>query len=587
MFKKLKYILPLKYQKRLIILIILMFFGMLFEMIGLGILIPIFGIIFDNVELANKYPELVPFLNVLGSPTKTELIVIIFTFLVIFYIIKSVYLIYLGWRQSAFVSELSSELSKDLFQGYLKQPYIFHLQRNPSKLLSNIQIELVQFTLVAQSTIFLAIEFSVVVSIIFVLFISEPFGAIFVTIFLGGLATIFHKVSHNYILSWGKKRQLNSSDINKHLLQGLGGVKDLQVLGRTDFFTNKYNESVDKLSKITTSITTLSIVPRIYLELLAIIGLSGIVIIMIFQGKSLTLLVPILGIFVAAAFRLMPSINRIMASIQNIRYAEPVINLLYDEFSSVNNFESTINKTNNKLKFNHSVEVRKLTFNYPNVSKKALYDISLVINKGESIGIIGPSGSGKSTLVDLLLGILSPLNGNIYVDDLDVQCDLRSWQNQIGYVSQSIYLTDDTLRNNIAFGIPQDQIDDNSVSRALEISQLLDFVNSLPEGLDTMVGDRGVRLSGGQRQRIGIARALYNDPQILIFDEATSALDNETESKFLDSINILHGSKTLIIVAHRLTSVVGCDRLYVVDHGKIVNSGVPSVIIKESKLFSQ
>lgn len=292
-------------------------------------------------------------------------------------------------------------------------------------------------------------------------------------------------------------------------------------------------------------------------------------------------MLPTLSVFVAAAFRMIPSVNKIMSSTQHIRFNSTVIDLFYDEFKSIEKLgtdkkDLSLLKTN---EFKDCLSVKNISFQYEGSESMALSNISLDIKKGEMVGLIGQSGSGKSTLIDIITGILPPLSGYVLADGKNVHQNLRLWQNQIGYVPQSIYLTDESLRKNIAFGIPEDLIDDSVISRAIVATQLDELVKDLPQGVDTIVGERGVRLSGGQRQRIGIARALYRDPAILVLDEATSALDTETESDVMDSIKSFHGLKTIFIIAHRLSTVQNCDRIYVLRKGKLLKSGIASEVL--------
>jgi len=316
----------------------------------------------------------------------------------------------------------------------------------------------------------------------------------------------------------------------------------------------------------------------LWLELLAVIGLSILVVIIIMKGNSIDTLLPTVGLFAAAAFRLLPSANRILGAIQSIRYVSPVIDTIYSEF---NLFSNEIKKeVNVPLQFNNSISLDKVIYRYPETNSEALNDINIIIPHGASVGFVGGSGSGKSTLVDIILGLLSPVSGVLKVDGIDIQNNLRGWQDQIGYVPQSIFLTDDTLRRNVALGIDENQIDNDLVWKAICSSQLETFVNELPNKLETIVGERGERLSGGQLQRIGIARALYHEPSILVLDESTSALDTETENAVMDAIRALQGKKTIIIVAHRLTTIEHCDFLYRLEKGTIVDGGKTSEILQ-------
>lgn len=567
-YQKLDYILSPAQKKQVLILGGLLLIGMLFEMIGLGILIPAIGIML-NPDIGKQYPVLKPYLSFLGHPTQLQLVTWLMGIIVFVYLIKSVFLIFISWRQSKFATELSAGLGRKLFKGYLEQPYSFHLQRNSAILLRNIQGEISQFTTISQSAITFTLELSIVVGIAVLLILAEPLGALVVTLFLLVSAVIFHRLTKKKLLFWGKQKQLFSGLVNQHLLQGFGGVKDIKILGREKQFLEEYNVHNVAYSRILTKISTLNLVPRSYLEFLAVTGLSGLIILMVLQGKPLNLLVPTIGVFVAAAFRMIPSVNRIMSATQMIRFSRPVLDMLYDEFHLINN-DSNQKSDAAKISFSKSIEITNLDYHYADTVSKALDSVTVCIKKGESVGFIGPSGSGKSTLVDLILGLLTPACGEIRVDGQDIQKNLRGWQNQIGYVPQSIYLTDDSLRRNVAFGILNEEIDKKAVDRAIKAAQLDEFVQTLPQGLDTFVGERGVRLSGGQRQRIGIARALYHNPSILVLDEATSALDSVTEREVMRAVNALKGDKTLLIVAHRLSTLENCTKIYKLHRGKVV-----------------
>jgi ABC-type multidrug transport system fused ATPase/permease subunit len=318
--------------------------------------------------------------------------------------------------------------------------------------------------------------------------------------------------------------------------------------------------------------------PKIWLEFVAVIALAVLVIAILFQNKDYGTILPTLGLFAVAAFRMIPSAIKILNAVQNIRYNEVSINIIYEDLKL--EIPELVLSTSEIIKFK-SLEVKLLNFSYPDSSNLVLNNISFKIQKGQSIGIVGKSGSGKSTLVDILLGLLTPTNGEIVINNENIndsKLNLRGWQNAIGYVPQSIYLTDDTLRKNIAFGLPNNKIDDNAIIQAVKNAQLDEFIKSLPEGLDTQVGERGVRLSGGQRQRIGIARALYHNPSVLVLDEATSALDNSTEEAVMKCIENLK-NKTIIIVAHRLTTVKNCDFIIRLEKGEIIEAGIPDIIL--------
>jgi ABC-type multidrug transport system fused ATPase/permease subunit len=554
-----------------------MFIGILFEMAGIGVLIPVLSLLL-NPDIGQKYPSLQPFLHALGNPSAFELTFWVMVFLVLFYLIKSVFLGYLGWMQSKFIAHLSLNLVQDLFNGYINQPYIFHLQRNSTQLIRNLQTEIGQFTILSQAVLLLVLELSATIGIAILLIISEPVGAISVILFLLISVFVFQRLTRKKLLRWGKVRQDQAELINKHLFQGLGGVKDVKFSGKEKYFTDLLYEHNYEHSKITIRYFTIGLLPRLFLEFFAVLAITGIIIVMILQNKPMDHFIPALGLFGAAAFRLIPSGNRVMNSIQSIRFLEPVVDVLFNEFSLIQRAANHL-QSKGKLTFTQNISLKDVDFSYPGTQLRTLDKINISIKKGETVGFMGPSGSGKSTLIDVILGLLAPQSGDIFVDGESIVKNLRIWQDHIGYVPQSVYLTDDTIRRNVAFGIVDEKIDNDEVDRSIRAAQLDEFVENLPIGLDTIVGERGVRLSGGQRQRIGIARALYHNPEILILDEATSSLDTLNETGVMQAVCHLQGEKTIIIVAHRLSTLNICDRIYKLSNGKIVQEGIPEEIL--------
>ena len=379
-------------------------------------------------------------------------------------------------------------------------------------------------------------------------------------------------------MQWGEARQFHEGLRVQHLQQALGGAKEVKLLGREDEFLSQFKTHNYRSAKAGELQAMVKALPRYWLEFLCVLGLLTLVVVMIQQGKPLNSIVPTLGIFAAAAFRVMPSVNRVLSAFQSIRFSLPVISMLYDQLCS------NIDYTNKKdclsgIEIQDIIKLESVCFTYPLSSCSSLTDINISIPCGSMTGFIGTTGAGKSTLVDIILGLLTPDKGKVSVDDIDIHNNLRGWQKQIGYVPQNIYLTDDTLRRNIAFGIADEQINEDRVCNALIAAQLDSFVRKLPFGLNTMVGERGVRLSGGQRQRIGIARALYHEPAVLVLDEATSSLDTETEHDVMNAVNAMHGKKTILIVTHRLATVENCDQLYRLDQGKLFGVGRASANI--------
>jgi ABC-type multidrug transport system fused ATPase/permease subunit len=405
------------------------------------------------------------------------------------------------------------------------------------------------------------------------LLLVEPIGTLCVLVLFAAASVLFQFSTRKRIHEWGIAKKIESRLVLKHLQQGLGGAKEVKIMGREQLFLEEHKKSVSASMEVDRRFMMLQVIPRLWLELLAIVGLVVLVLAMIGSGDSVSQILPVLGLFAATSFRIIPSINRILASIQTLGYSKPIIRSVFDDLQLL---VPVTPKTGTEIQFSTSVCFENVSFKYSNALGNANENLSFCIGKGEAVGIIGHSGAGKSTLVDILLGLLQPTAGAVLVDGLDIQNNLRSWQNHIGYVPQTIYLVDDTLARNVAFGLPGEMVDHGAIARSIKAAQLDEFVSSLPDGLDTIVGERGVRLSGGQRQRIGIARALYNDPEILVLDEATSSLDTETEQGVMDAVKELLGTKTIVIIAHRTTTVSYCTKVYKMDKAQIVGSGLPS-----------
>ena len=366
--------------------------------------------------------------------------------------------------------------------------------------------------------------------------------------------------------------------MNKWLLQAIQGIKELKVTTKEDFFEKKYNEFGTRYVTANRRNSVLNSIPRFLIEAISMSLVFIMVAVLIYMGVDIQLLIPVLSAVAVAALRLLPSVNRISSALSSISYNEPMLDKLIENLRTVSgkaDVNLVMNLEDDKdgaskghiSRLKEKITFDNISYRYPNTETFILDNANMTIEKGESIGLVGPSGSGKTTSVDILLGLLQPQSGRVLIDGIDICSDMNGWLGQLGYIPQSIFMLDDSIRANVAFG--EEVISDEEVWRALKDAALDDFVKSLPKGLDTQIGERGVRLSGGQRQRIGIARALYHDPDILFFDEATSALDNETEAEIMESVNRLQGRKTLIIIAHRLTTIASCDHIYRVDEGKI------------------
>ena len=574
---KIRAILTKSERRGAAVLLGLMIIGMMLETLGIGLIIPAISLLVQG-DLAANYPQLQPVLRSLGNPTRRQLITGGMLTLVAIYLIKATFLAFLAWRQTKFSFDVQAHLSERLFTTYLRQPYTFHLQRNSAQLIRNAIKEVAQFVGGAITPgLLLIAEGLVMIGVATLLVIVEPVGAVIVVLVLGVAGWAFQRATRAQVSRWGIARQLHEGLRLQHLQQGLGGAKDVKLLGREREFLAQFSEHNTQSARVGQFEATLQQLPRLWLELLGVAGLATLVLTMLAQGRSMGTIVPTLALFAVAAFRFMPSINRLLVAVQALRYGVPAINTLYEELKLA--APDPALKGPATAVFRSEIRLTDVSFTYATGSARAVDSLSICIGKGEAVGFVGPSGSGKSTLVDIIMGLLTPTSGNVAVDGKDIQHNLRAWQDQIGYVPQSIYLTDDTLRRNIAFGLANEQIDDAAVGRAVKAAQLEEFIDALPKGLATRVGERGVRLSGGQRQRIGIARALYHDPSVLVLDEATSALDTTTERDVMGAVTALQGTKTVLIVAHRTSTVESCDRLYKLVQGKVVETGSPTSVL--------
>jgi ATP-binding cassette, subfamily B, bacterial PglK len=564
-------------RRRALVVLGLMLIGMVLETLGIGLVIPAVALLTKS-DIGGTYPQLRPLLAKLGNPTQEHLIVGGMLTLFGVFVFKALFMALLTWRETSFAFGVQAQLSQRLFTSYLRQPYTFHLQRNSAHLIQNVTNEVSAFTFsVMLPTMGLMTEALVLLGFGALLFAVEPIGALIVVCVIGSASLGFYHFTHRRIARWGEARQLHEGLRMLHLQQGLGGVKDVKLLGREAEFLEQYRIHNTHSARVAHLQHVLQQMPKVWLEVLAVGGLALLVVSMLASGRTPESLVPTLGLFGAAAFRLIPSVNRQLNAVQSLRFGVPIVDTLHAELALA--VEAAQAPTGSTRPLKERLELHSVTYAYPGASGPALRRISLNVRHGECVGFIGTSGSGKSTLVDVLLGLLTPDSGEVRVDGVSIQDHLRGWQDQIGYVPQSIFLTDDTLARNVAFGLSDADLDESAIWRALRAARLDEFVRDLPHGLNTVVGERGVRLSGGQRQRVGIARALYHNPGVLVLDEATSSLDNDTERGVMEAVGALRLSKTIIIVAHRLSTVDWCNRLYRLENGEIrEHSGTPDTI---------
>lgn len=578
----------------------------LLETFGIGLLGPFISLSTDpTLTSRNHYLNSIYELSPIGN--RNVFVAFLGLIGIFIFLLKA----FVSWKVQtsvfAFSFQEQAKLRTRLIHSYLSAPYIFHISNNSSLVLNNLLSETNNFTSkVLIQLLTGASNFIVAVSLGVLLSITNPI-AICGILFLGIVLLILLRSFKGRIAKWGAETSIASQEIIRSTNHGLGGIKETIVIGCSSYFENQVQEQSERYAKATTSFFAFKLIPRNLVEVLLIVLMVGGVSIALITNRDLSQLTSTLTIFALASIRLIPSISNLAGTLSSLKGATYTVNKLY---SDLRNLEVELSKpslTSNKsalgsLNSNDSkrvhtlhregfspnllvsrldriIEIESLSYTYPGSDSSALKGLSLNIKKGESIALIGKSGSGKTTLVDAILGLLEPNKGDIKLDGKSVYSNIRAWQNLIGYIPQSIFLMEDTIERNIAFGVPDDLIDNERLQRAIEASQLSELIEELPEGIYTRVGERGVRLSGGQRQRIGIARALYGDKEILILDEATAALDNETESNVTEAIKALGRQKTMIIIAHRLTTIEHCDKVYVLSHGKIVKSGSYSDIV--------
>jgi ATP-binding cassette, subfamily B, bacterial PglK len=522
----------------------------------------------------------------LHSVPQSSLLLYVAAALLVLFVLKNTYLFFLLLAQSRFTQRLQSRLAVRVLRAYLYAPYHLHLQRNPSELLRNANSEALEIIAsVVMPGMVLTMEVLTVTAILTLLFLAEPAVSLFACILLGGTALVFMKTIRSRLSRYGEQIQFFRGKMVQSVHESLSSVKMTKVLGREEHFLKAFAAHTEGYSEANRFRQIATEAPRLILEVTAIAGLLGVAAVLTAAGKPAVTVTVTLALLSIALVRTIPSVNRITSSVATLRYGHFALEAINRDLTELETPSHTTRGNARSLSFSESIRFDDVSYTYPSATKASLAHISLRIERGSSVAIIGPTGAGKTTLVDLLLGLLDPTDGRILVDDIDLAVGIASWQRSIGYVPQDIYLTDDSIRGNIALGIPPIDIDAAAVERAVSAAQLQEFVVSLSAGLDTLVGERGVRLSGGQRQRIGIARALYHNPTVLIFDEATSSLDTATEELVIEAVDALRGSRTIIVIAHRLSTIRNCDYVFSLRDGAISSAGPVAAFIDRTDPF--
>lgn len=584
--KQIIYILDGKQKRTSITIFLCMIFSSGLELLGVSAIYPFLQMMLIPSEIEDKwYVSWIYYFNP-NTSGRTVLMVLGIGIMLI-YLFKNVFMIVSAYAQTSFAAKFQRELSTKMLASYMKHPFQFFLNTNSSEILRGIgsdvsgvyQILLNFFTLIAETLTVIVLGIFLVTTDVIM-----TFGAMTLA-FLCLLVIIFG--FKNKMKKAGIKAREATGLKNKYGYQAVTGIKEVMVLDRKENFVEQYNEAAFLEQKAVITNGVITACPDRILEGVCIGGIIGIVCIRIARGVDLELFIPVLGTFAMAAFKILPSISKISTRINAIVYFQMSLQEAYKNLKEANEYEHEIQEYERNesssdiesietIQFANELKINNIVWKYLNTKENVLENTQLIIKKGESVAFIGASGAGKTTLADIIMGLLKPQSGTVLMDEVDIFSIPRQWTKIIGYVPQSVFLIDDTVRANVAFGLKD--IDDNRIWDALRDAQIKEFVESLPYGLDTIVGERGVKFSGGQRQRIAIARALYNNPQILVLDEATSALDNETESAVMEAVEALQGKMTLIIVAHRLTTIRNCDRIYEIKDGKAIERDKEEVL---------
>lgn len=593
--KKIGKILNPHQKSRIAILFVMMVIAAALNVLGVGMMLPLMSALMDKdiLQKSELAANVAGFFHINSS---TGFVMFCVLLMIGVYIVKDLYAIFENYVQNRFIANNRFYTQSRVLGTYIRRPYEFFLYASSGEIVRVIQQDIVNVFSLLSTLLFFFSEAVISAALIATVFVISPMITFIVCIVMGATILVIVVFIRPAMKKHGKVLVKDAALMNKWLLQAINGIKEVKVSNTEDYFQKRFDKSGKKVVDSSKFQAIWTNTPQMLIEMMSITSALVAVAIQVANGADMSGLITQLSAFVMAATRLLPSANRIVNAVNNIAYYEPSLDKVIGVLDGTNEKLSISTNTpyernqdnaacdETSISINDKIELNNINYSYPNAEAEVLKEASMVIPVGKSVGIVGASGAGKTTSVDIMLGLLIPQSGQILADGKDVTKNYKEWLSHIGYIPQSIFMLDDTIRENVVFGAEnishgsvgggnssdEKLTQDDLVWLALEEAQLADFVRSLPDGLDTEIGERGVRLSGGQRQRIGIARALYSSPDILVFDEATSSLDNETELAIMESINALHGKKTLIIIAHRLTTIEGCDIVYRVENGKIL-----------------
>lgn len=582
-WKQITFVLNRKQKSRSGFILILLIIGSILEMLSVSLVIPFVQAILEPNKLMNNIfiSYLIELFDINGE---IQFLIVLGIFLIFVYLTKNAFLIFSSYWRIRFQCQVQKEMSVEIMKSCMSRDYLFHINTNSGELIRKTHNDVMGVYYLLSNVFKLIAETLTTVAVGVFIMYTDLSMALFIFLLAGSTLIIFTVGIRHKMKRLGKDNMKYSALVYQHMLQGYAGIKEIMVMRRQNFFLKNYEQAYQEKSRTEIGQVFASEVPAFIIEAVCVGGLIGVICFRIGLGIEPTQFVPQLAAFAVAAFRILPSTARIIGAFNAIVFYQSSLESTYQTMTEVKEYKRNRQKEyvpqtelaeegsrqKDKKKFNQRVSIEQIYWKYPNTDNYVLENLSLIIEKGKSIALIGESGAGKSTLADVILGLFPPEQGSVDMDGINIQTIPHLWARTIGYVPQGTFLSDDTIRANVAFGIESSKIDEDMVWNALEQSQIREFVENLPDGLDTILGERGIKFSGGQRQRVAIARALYYNPDILVLDEATSALDTETEKAVMDAIDSLQGQKTLIIVAHRLTTIKNCDEIYEIVGGKAI-----------------
>ncbi|MDE7017213.1 MAG: ABC transporter ATP-binding protein/permease [Lachnospiraceae bacterium] len=583
---KLRFILSPEQKVYCVIVFFMALISAFFELLGISIVIPLLMAII-SVDQLKANEMLSPILDFFHLSTDKQIILFLCTCIALIYVAKNAFTILYTWTSAKFANKIRRELSLDIFKAYIAQGYTYFVNNNSSKILRGIGSDPQSVQTIISNMFLLTVRIITVICIVIFIIIQTPEMALVLIVLALFSFSISEIIFKNRLKQSGIEQREYSHMARQASLEAIQGSKEIFVMNRQNYFTDEYLRCMSKYDNACVRQNVGAAAPTNILEAVCVVGVIFVVAFQIFSATDTNLLITKLGTVAVASFRVLPYLGSILGCVNTIIFNAPGLVYAYDTLYEVRELKRKESSPTSdaiiNVRFQNEIRMSHITFSYSAEGGKVLNDLDMVIQKGTSVGLIGTSGAGKTTLSDLILALYKPQSGTIQMDGIDINDIGTQWHYITGYVPQSVYLADSSIRRNVAFGIRESEIDDEKVWKALEMAQLKPFVETLKNGLETQVGEWGVKFSGGQRQRIAIARALYSDPDILIMDEATAALDNETEQAVMESIEALQGIKTLIIVAHRLTTIRKCDKIYEIANGKAILRSHEEIFGKEAK----